>query len=75
KQQINTFCLVVPKVKLNASLVEYVRKTRIENQKKLILEMEEENEKLEKANNNKILEESSEIFEKELINSKRRQRI
>ena len=69
KQPYSTFCLLVPNNKLNPSLIEYVRKTRSENQKKLIKEMEEANQKLENHNKKQILDEAEQKFE-ELLFSK-----
>lgn len=63
KQPFSTFCLVVPNNKLNPSLVEYVRKTRSTNQKKLLEEIEISNKKLENSNKQKILDEAQVKFE------------
>ncbi len=62
-QPYSTFCLLVPKNKLNAALLEYVRKTRSSRQKKLLEEMEKSNAKLEKEGRTKIIEEAAEKFE------------
>ena len=59
-QPINTFCLIVPDRRLDASLLEYVRKTKSENQKRLLLEIERQNKQREKANKEKIIEEGFE---------------
>ena len=62
-QPISTFCLLVPKNKLNPSLLEYVRKTRSSRQKKLIEQIERENAKIQKRNEQNIILEAAEKFE------------
>lgn len=48
KQGVNTFCLVVPSNRLNARTVDLVRKTRVENSEKLLREIDEHNERIER---------------------------
>jgi len=43
----NTFCLTLPFNELDSRAIEHVRKTRVENSKKLWEEMKRNNEKLE----------------------------
>ena len=69
-QPINTFCLLVPKNKLDPSLVEYVRKTRANRQKKLLAEIETANQKMQKQNEQKIICEAAEKFEELTKNSR-----
>ena len=69
-QPINTFCLLVPKNKLDPSLVEYVRKTRANRQKKLLAEIEAANQKMQKQNEQKIICEAAEKFEELTKNSR-----
>lgn len=69
-QPISSFCLLVPKNKLNPGLVEYVRKTRCSRQKNIIEQMEIENQKLQKENQNKILAEAQEKFEELTLNTR-----
>ncbi len=69
-QPINSFCLLVPKNKLDPSLVEYVRKTRANRQKKLLAEIEAANQKMQKQNEQKIICEAAEKFEELTKNSR-----
>ena len=69
-QPINSFCLLVPKNKLDPSLVEYVRKTRANRQKKLLAEIETANQKMQKQNEQKIICEAAEKFEELTKNSR-----
>lgn len=69
-QPVNSFCLLVPKNKLDARLVEYVRKTRSQRQKKLLEEIERANNKLQKENEQKIICEAAEKFEELSKNSR-----
>ena len=69
-QPINSFCLLVPKNKLDPSLVEYVRKTRANRQKKLLAEIEAANQKMQKENEQKIICEAAEKFEELTKNSR-----
>ncbi len=46
-KQANTFCLVVPYKNLDARTLSFVRKTKRENFKKLIAEIDENNKKIE----------------------------
>lgn len=69
-QPINSFCLLVPKNKLDPSLVEYVRKTRANRQKKLLAEIEATNQKMQKQNEQKIICEAAEKFEELTKNSR-----
>ena len=69
-QPINSFCLLVPKNKLDPSLVEYVRKTRANRQKKLLAEIEASNQKMQKQNEQKIICEAAEKFEELTKNSR-----
>lgn len=69
-QPINSFCLLVPKNKLDPSLVEYVRKTRANRQKKLLAEIEAANQKMQKQNEQKIICEATEKFEELTKNSR-----
>ena len=46
-KQVNTFCLVVPYKNLDARTLTLVRKTRRENFKKLMAEIDENNKKIE----------------------------
>ncbi len=58
-QPHTTFCLTVPYAELDARTVELVRKTAVSNINKLILEMDEHNQKIEKMKDNSA-EESAE---------------
>lgn len=58
-QPHTTFCLTVPYAELDARTVELVRKTSVSNMNRLIREMDEHNQKLEKTMGN-FGEESSE---------------
>ena len=69
-QPINSFCLLVPKNKLDPSLVEYVRKTCANRQKKLLAEIEAANQKMQKQNEQKIICEAAEKFEELTKNSR-----
>ena len=69
-QPINSFCLLVPKNKLDPSLVEYVRKTRANRQKKLLAEIEAANQKMQKQTEQKIICEAAEKFEELTKNSR-----
>ena len=53
KKQQNTYCLTLPYKTLDKRTLDYVLKSRVENIKKIIKEMEENNQKLE----NKSIEE------------------
>jgi hypothetical protein len=54
----DSYCLTVPYSLLDCRTIEYVRKTRIENRKKLIEEMDRNNENLEKLQQKRILEDA-----------------
>lgn len=59
-----SYCLTVPFQYLDERTVEFVRKTRVENRKKLIEEMDKENEMLQEKNEKKILNEAKDkLFE------------
>lgn len=52
----NTYELTIPFDSLDARAVEFVLKTRVQNQKKVLEEIEKSNEKLEKQNTKNIIE-------------------
>lgn len=51
--------LVLPFSSLDARTIDYVLKTRVENKQKLFLEMEQNNERLEKSQTKNMLDEAS----------------
>lgn len=51
----DSYCLTVPFQYLDGRTVEIVRKTRIENRKKILEEIDKNNEKIEKENQKNIL--------------------
>lgn len=56
KEQIgDSFCLTVPYPLLDDRTVKFVRKTRIENRKKIFEEIEKHNELLEKIQEKRVL--------------------
>lgn len=60
-QPHNTYCLTVPYKELDARTLQLVRKTRISNLEKILLEMEETNQKISKEQS-AIPEEATEKF-------------
>jgi hypothetical protein len=56
-QPFQSFCLAVPFEELDARIIEYVKQTRRENQKKLIAEMDAHNAKLEADKQRKMQDE------------------
>lgn len=56
KRAKNTYELTVPYDSLDARAVAFVLKTRVQNQKAVLEEIEKSNEKLEKQNTKKIIE-------------------
>lgn len=59
KEQIgDSYCLTIPYSLLDQRSVDLVRKTRIENRKKLIEEIDRENEKLEILKEKRLLEDA-----------------
>lgn len=59
KEQIGgSYCLTVPYSKLDQRTVDFVRKTRTENRKKLFEEIDKDNERLEKLSEKRILEDA-----------------
>ena len=56
KRNKNDYELTIPYTSLDARAVEFVRKTRIENRKKLFEEIEKTNEQLEKNETKKTIE-------------------
>lgn len=63
KRTKNTYELTLPFTELDARTIEYVQKTKIENQKKLIAEMENQNALLEAENVKKILKKAGEVYD------------
>lgn len=56
KRSKNTYELTLPYDTLDARAVAFVLKTRVQNQKAVLEEIEKSNEKLEKQNTKKIIE-------------------
>ena len=54
----DSYCLTVPYSLLDERTVKNVRKTRVENRKKLFEELEKSNDLLEKINEKRILEDA-----------------
>jgi hypothetical protein len=52
----SSYCLTAPYSSLDARLIDFVRKTRVENRRKLIEEIDKNNEKLDKLKEKRILE-------------------
>lgn len=57
--QKSSLQLVLPFKNLDKRTIDLVLKTKVENKKKLLLEMEENNAKLERESNQQILDEAS----------------
>lgn len=53
-QPINSFCLLVPKNKLDPSLVEYVRKTRANRQKNCLQKLRRQTKKCKNKTSKKL---------------------
>lgn len=66
KQIGGSYCLTVPYPLLDKRTVDLVRKTRIENRKNLLKEIDDNNEKLERSKEKKIMDDAKDQF-KEFI--------
>lgn len=65
KAQIgDSYCLTVPYGVLDSRLIELVRKTRVENSKKLFEEIDKQNEQIENKNKKEIVKYAENIFKK-----------
>ena len=65
KAQIgDSYSLTVPYSVLDSRLIELVRKTRVENSKKLFEEIDKQNEQIENKNKKEIVKYAENIFKK-----------
>ena len=62
-----SYCLSLPFDFLDERALEMVCKTRVENAKNLIKQIEEENEKNEKRNNKKVLENFKDVIKEGML--------